>query len=123
MNPYQSYISDFARVISSAKALPLGGGAPSPRPVVPSDAPRVLVFSPHPDDEVIMGALPLRLLRVPKWNVLNVAVTLGTHKARRPERWKELQACCDYIGFGLIRTAPDGLEGINPKARAGQPDQ
>ena len=54
------------------------------------DAPRTLIFSPHPDDEVIIGALPLRLLRELKMNVINVAVTQGSHKARQPERWKEL---------------------------------
>src|SRR5206468_10884626 len=29
----------------------------------------------------------------------------------------ELQAACQYIGFGLISTGPNGLERINPKTR------
>jgi LmbE family N-acetylglucosaminyl deacetylase len=37
-----------------------------------------LIFSPHPDDECIIGGLALRLLREAKWNVINVAVTLGS---------------------------------------------
>ena len=88
-----------------------------PKRKVPADAPRALIFSPHPDDEVIIGGLPLRLMREAGFNVINVAVTQGSNKARQPERWEELSACCDYIGFGLIATRENGLEGINLKAR------
>ena len=121
MNPYETFITDFARLMRQARSLPLGGFPMPARPAPASDAPRALIFSPHPDDEVIIGALPLRLLRESGWNVLNVAVTQGSSKPRRQERWKELQACCEYIGFGLLPTAADGLEGINPKARADRP--
>ena len=34
------------------------------------------------------------------------------------ERLKELQACCDYIGFSLLQTRETGLEGINLKTRS-----
>jgi hypothetical protein len=34
-----------------------------------------------------------------------------------------LSACCDYIGFGLIATRENGLEGINLKAREQKPDE
>jgi hypothetical protein len=70
---------------------------------------------------VIIGGLPLRLLRELGWNVINVAVTQGSNKARQAERWSELQECCDYIGFGLLATVKDGLEGINLKARSEDP--
>ena len=79
------------------------------------------MFSPHPDDEVITGALPLRLLRKSKWNVINVAVTLGSNRERQVERLAELKACCDCIGFGLLTTAPDGLEQVNLKTREQAP--
>src|SRR6185503_18850985 len=65
--------------------------------------------------------LPLRLLRELRWQILNVAVTQGSNPARKQERWKELTACCGHIGFGLIQTAPGGLEGISLQARASQP--
>lgn len=122
MNPYAPFISDLVKLLRDAKAAPLGGlpvpshGRPAP------DAPRALIFSPHPDDEVIIGALPLRLLRESKWNVINVAVTQGSNKSRQPERWKELQACCDYIGFGLVQTAPGGLENITLSGRESDPE-
>jgi len=80
-----------------------------------------LIFSPHPDDEVIVGGLALRLLREAKWNVINVAVTQGSKKERQAERLRELKNCCDCIGFGLMQTAPGGLEKVNPNARAQEP--
>src|SRR4051812_3931350 len=117
MNPSQTFIAAPVQTSQRAKAAPLGGFAVPPRPAPPARAPKVLIFSPHPDDEVIIGGLPLRLLRELKMNVMNVAVTQGSNKARQPERLKELQACCDYIGFGLLQTRETGLEGINLKTR------
>ncbi len=121
MNPYETFISDFSRIVRVGKEYPLGGFPKLERSKPAPDAPRALIFSPHPDDEVIIGALPLRLLRELGWNVINVAVTQGSNKSRQRERWEELQACCGYIGFGLLATVENGLEGINPKARAENP--
>ena len=121
MNPYSPFVASLAKTLREAQRLPLGG-LPMPRHTKPApDAPRVLIFSPHPDDEVIIGGLPLRLLRELKWNVLNVAVTQGSSTVRQVERWQELTACCDFIGFGLVQTAPGGLEHINPPSRAADP--
>ena len=121
MNPYETFISEFSRIVRQGKSYSLGG-FPMPKRTKPTpEAPRALIFSPHPDDEVIIGGLPLRLLRELGWNVINVAVTQGSNKARQKERWKELQACCDYIGFGLLTTVENGLEGINSKARSDDP--
>src|SRR5258706_5858649 len=104
MNPYQSFVNDFARVVRQAQDYPLGGFAMPVHPNPVPDAPRALIFSPHPDDEVIIGALPLRLLRELRWNVINVAVTHGSSKARHAERWRELESCCHYIRFRLQST-------------------
>src|ERR1051326_6523773 len=121
MNPYQTLVSNYARLNQEAKTLPLGTLPPLPRPTVQPGAAKVTIFSPHPDDEVIIGGLALRLLREAKWNVINVAVTQGSKKERRPERFEELKHCCDCIGFGLVQTAPDGLEKISPKNSAQEP--
>src|SRR5438105_3600922 len=67
------------------------------------------------------GGLALRLLREQRMAVSNVAVTLGSNKERQPGRLRELQAACNYIGFGLITTAPNGLEKINPRTRVEDP--
>jgi len=56
----------------------------------------------------------LRLLREAKWNVINVAVTLGGRKERRAARLRELTDACDFLGFGL---AMADWEDINPVAR------
>jgi LmbE family N-acetylglucosaminyl deacetylase len=121
MNPYESFVAESARLQKEGKRLPLGGMAVPAKPSLPANAPRALIFSPHPDDEVIIGGFALRLLRQSGFRVANVAVTQGSNKARQSERWDELKACCDYIGFDLIQTRPGGLEGINLKTRQGDP--
>ena len=121
MNPYYHFVSEYARLAREGKDWPLGGFPKCPRPDVAPDAPRVLVFSPHPDDEVIIGGLALRLLREAPWNVINVAVTQGSNPARQAERWAELRACCECIGFGLVPTAAHGLEKVNVKCREQEP--
>jgi LmbE family N-acetylglucosaminyl deacetylase len=87
-----------------------------------ADAPVCLVFSPHPDDEALVGGLPLRL-RAAGWRVVNVAVTLGSRLDRRAARWQELQASCRVLGFELIAAsgAPGmGLEGVRTAGHAAQ---
>ena len=121
MNPYASIVRDYARSFREGRSFPLGGLTPTtvatPRP----GAPKALIFSPHPDDECIIGGLALRLLRECSWNVQNVAVTQGSNRARQSERWTELQAACAYMGFGLIQTRPNGLEKVTPKCRTEEP--
>jgi len=121
MNPYQQFVNEFSRLLRHGKTLPLGGFEPLKPPAIPPDAPKALIFSPHPDDEVIIGGLALRLLRELKMNVINVAVTQGTNPARKAQRLRELKACCEYIGFGLLQTGETGLDGINVTTRAQQP--
>ena len=123
MNPYENFVREFSRLLQQGKTLPLGGVPPLQKPRIAADAPQALIFSPHPDDEVIIGALPLRLLREANMNVINVAVTQGSNKARQTERWKELTACCDHIGFGLMPTRQNGLEDVNLKTRKHKPQQ
>ena len=121
MNPYHQLVSEYSRFSKEGKSLPLGGFANCPRPNISASAPKVLIFSPHPDDEVIIGGLALRLMREANWNVVNVAVTQGSSKARQAERWEELQKCCECIGFGLIQTVQGGLEKVNPRCREQDP--
>lgn len=85
-------------------------------PVMPEAGGHAMVFAPHPDDECIVGALPLRLRREAGWRVTNVAVTLGSKQERRAERLAELTAACQVLGFGVFVPAPDGFEQIKPEA-------
>ncbi len=121
MNPYHSFVSSFARLNGDGKALPLGGIPPHGRPKPPANAPVALIFSPHPDDECIIGALALRWLREAGVRIINVAVTLGSNPERQQPRLRELRQACDWIGFDLETTAPNGLEKINPKTRTADP--
>jgi hypothetical protein len=74
-NPYIKVVSDYARLLKEGGSLPLGACPATSHRKPTRGAPTVLIFSPHPDDECIVGALPLRLLRERKLQVLNVAVT------------------------------------------------
>src|SRR5512139_381309 len=100
MNPYEDFVAGIARVLHQARNAQLGSFSPAALRPLPPDSPKALIFSPHPDDEVIIGGLALRFRREAQMNVINVAVTQGSNKARQAERWGELTACCDYIGFG-----------------------
>lgn len=117
MDSFAEYVRQFADLINAGAAIPLPSATErAPLPEANPDAPAVLIFSPHPDDEVIMGALALRLARQCQWRIVNVAVTLGSKVSRRGERRTELANCCRKIGFELLEIGPDGLESVNPAA-------
>jgi LmbE family N-acetylglucosaminyl deacetylase len=120
-NPYQALVDGFARLLTEGETLSQERLIPPERPSIAADKPTALIFAPHPDDEVIIGGLPLRLLREQKLKVIDVAVTLGSRAERQAARWQELSNCCDYIGFGLVSPRERGLEGINLVAREQQP--
>ncbi|WP_348945647.1 PIG-L family deacetylase [Chitinibacter sp. FCG-7] len=88
---------------------------------VAADAPVAMIFAPHPDDECIIGALPLRLGREAGFKVINVAVTQGSNAKRQPERWVEVKNACDYLGWGLLETIPGGLMSVTTKTRNDDP--
>ncbi len=116
-NPYLSNVAGFARLVREGRRLPLGGIRAAPLPSRAVDAPRAMIFSPHPDDESIQGGLALRLQREAGFEVINVAVTLGSNKARQAGRLAEIKEACLYLGFGLLEAAPGGLEKVNPRRR------
>jgi len=79
---------------------------------------RVVICSPHPDDEILTGALPLRLLHEQGATVINLAITLGSNNSRRQERCRELAQACGLIGFSWrLADQPHAFERINPQAR------
>ena len=116
-NPYSSYAESFRKLVDEGVNLPLGGMPKPPVSELLDDASVALLFSPHPDDECIIGGLPLRLMRESGTRVVNVAVTLGSNKDRQQPRLAELKAACDWIGFELRETIPNGLERIPPATR------
>lgn len=120
---YHKFVAEQARLLN--EGVSSRGPRPAPaagRKPPAATAPRALIFAPHPDDECIIGALPLRLLRELRMSVTDIAVTLGSRKDRRQERWQELRQACDFLGFETILAAPGGLEKINLDQRRQQPD-
>jgi LmbE family N-acetylglucosaminyl deacetylase len=81
-------------------------------PLPQAEGRHCLVFAPHPDDECIVGALPLRLMQEAGWQVTNIAVTLGSNPERQAGRWDELQAACEVLGFDCLRAGGQGLTDV-----------
>lgn len=121
--PYHRFVSELERLQRDGRNFQLGGFPAAPRPKAAADAPIALIFSPHPDDECIIGGMALRLQREAGMRIVNVAVTQGSNKARQEARWQELTGACNYLGFDLVRTAPGGLEGVNVKTRSSDPSR
>ncbi len=121
MNSYGNYVTEMVQLVKTARSFPLGGFPPAPRPDVAPDAPRALFFAPHPDDETIVGALALRLFREARLKVINVAVTQGSKKERQAERLVELQHACNYLGYEVQTTGPNGLERVTARTRETDP--
>jgi LmbE family N-acetylglucosaminyl deacetylase len=93
---------EFLRRYEEALRAHLPAPTPPPFSVFPTPAPGApvaLLFSPHPDDEVITGTLPLRLQREAGARVINIAVTLGSNAARRDARRHELADACACLGW------------------------
>jgi len=121
-NPYVPFVDSFTTLLREAQDLPLGGFAPARRPPPGAGAPLAMVFSPHPDDESIIGALPLRLLREAGWRVAVTAVTQGSNVARKAERLEEMRGACGFLGMELIPLQESGLVDITPAGRGAKPE-
>ncbi len=60
---------------------------------------KILIISPHPDDEILQSSLALRLQAENKMKVINVAVTLGSKTDQRERRLKELKGAIKFLKF------------------------
>lgn len=81
-------------------------------------SPKVVICSPHPDDETVTGLLPLRLLQESGVEVLNLAVTFGSDMTRKRQRKKELRAACAVLGFHWQPIEGDfGFDDVTPERR------
>jgi len=123
MNCYTKLAQDYQKLFREGRKCQLGGFEKLKLPALSPDAPKMLIFSPHPDDECIIGGLALRYRQQKKWNVINVAVTLGSKKERQQGRWEELQNACEYLNFGLIRTSETGLDDVKLSTRENNPGE
>lgn len=67
----------------------------------------VMILSPHPDDECIVGSLALRLMKENNAHIVNVAVTLGSKKERQKTRLHELEKACEVLEMELVTLHDD----------------
>lgn len=111
---WREHLNRFAALLGDP---PDGHAAPAPE-ARPGNC---LIFAPHPDDECIVGALPLRLQQEAGWRVSNVAVTLGSNPERRESRWAELVDACGVLGFDCIRIGADGLSDVRADTAEREP--
>jgi LmbE family N-acetylglucosaminyl deacetylase len=120
-HPYTAFVDTITKALQEGKRLPCGGFEPVAVKPAPG-SPRVLVFAPHPDDECLVGALPLRLLRELNYSVGVVAVTQGSNLARQQPRLEELRGAVGFLGWDLITTQEGGLMKVTPKGRESDPE-
>jgi N-acetylglucosamine malate deacetylase 1 len=121
---FEDYAHGFVQLRARGGALV--AAAPDPTDFQPpaANAPVCMVFAPHPDDEAIFAALPLRLRHEDHWRIVNVPVTLGSRLDRRAARWQEMQNCCAQLGFEVASAtgkAGQGLERAQTEHRHSDP--
>lgn len=124
---WQRFVQANIRAMESGKGIALG---PSPillkaplAKAAEGQPLKVVVCSPHPDDEALVGALPLRLRQECGAKVTNCAITLGSSPGQRARRLGELQASCAVLGFDLtISNPPLGFDQVSLDNRENQPE-
>ena len=122
------YVQANIKAMKAGEAIPLG---PSARPLVApvveaAQGPpvKIVVCSPHPDDEALVGALPLRMRQECGAAVTNCAITLGSNPSQRERRLRELKAACAALSFDLtIASPPWGFEHVNLDNRKNHPEE
>ena len=115
----RAFISDYLRLLQN------GLIAPQIDPIsISTDWPHrdrarscALLLAPHPDDECLVGALPLRLKQEQGWQIINIAVTLGSNLERRGRRKAELAQACAVLGFDCLLPQEGGFSGVSLKTR------
>ncbi len=109
---WQAWVARFAEML----------GAPATAPPHLAPQPEALPgLRPAPGRRMHRRRAALALRREAGWRVTNVAVTLGSNKARRAERWAELEDACAVLGFGNIRLREDGFEEVKSDTAERQP--
>ncbi len=124
---WRRFVQANIRAMEAGKGIALG---PSPIASIAPEAKaaqgqslKVVVCSPHPDDEALVGALPLRLRQECGANVTNCAITLGSNPGQRARRLRELQASCAVLGFHVtVANYPSGFDHVNLDNRENKPE-
>jgi N-acetylglucosamine malate deacetylase 1 len=116
MKDFCEYVSGIELTLNAAGKIHAPSKTCAPVRAVDASKKPILMIMPHPDDEMIVGALPLRFLKEGGRRVIVLCATLGSNRDRQLARLAELKNACAYIGFEVRTTGPRGLEVISPDA-------
>ncbi len=98
---YSQYIESIAQQFAQ-----LSGQSPVLTPLVKptgiSDQPRILILSPHPDDECLMAGYALRMQEEWSAEVTVVPFSYGSDVSKRAARSQELKEALSVLGFKLL---------------------
>lgn len=122
------YVEGAIKHLEAGERIPVG---PSPTPLVPPAVPvssakpvKVALCAPHPDDEALIGALPLRLRLETGAQVTDCAITFGSNLTQRARRLRELESACRVLGFELaIAQQPLGFDNVSLMNRTDRPKE
>jgi N-acetylglucosamine malate deacetylase 1 len=121
------YVQQTAAVLEAGRSIPCGPTEPPLEPPAlpsPSEKPvKILIAAPHPDDESLIGALPLRWCLESAVQVVNCAITLGKNLKERQRRASELRSACRVLGFGLAILGEEGLNNVTLQNRLEHPEE
>jgi len=99
---YSQYVESIAQQYLQLSGLPLPEPTPLYKPGAISDQPRILILSPHPDDECLMAACALRMQEEWGAQVTVVPYSYGSNVSRRVSRSQELKDALTILGFNLF---------------------
>ena len=85
-----AFVESLVSAFKCASGVPLGPEKYSISAAKPKRHGRrrltILICSPHPDDEALVGGFALRALQESNARVVNCAITLGANRKRKQER-------------------------------------
>jgi len=113
----------YARLLKLPPVVPKVDGIPlsTALPALDINRPCAVVLSPHPDDESLTGGFACRLSYDHDWQIVNIAVTLGSNEARRVMRKDELSKACSILHFSCVLLEENGGENVNVASRDADP--
>ena len=122
------YVEETIKILDAGEKIPVGPSSVplvAPATTAPSTKPvKLALCAPHPDDEALIGALPLRLRLETGAQVTDCAITFGSNLDQRARRLRELESACRVLGFGLaIPQQPLGFDNVNLKTRTDRPEE
>lgn len=112
----------YVRRVAAAYDPQLRLSVPVTNPQSSSGTGGVLICAPHPDDESLSGALPLRLGREDGCPVTALAITLGSNVSRKKSRLQEFADACRSLGWeGQLAREPLAFDQVGMEKRQQDP--